>query len=109
MCETIAGLLYEAQSHYKEALVSFCLALSIEPDFIPGMVSTAEVLRKLGTGSLPIARSFLMSALRLEPTNHQAWWNLGQLAKEEGSLQQAAEYFQAACELESTAPVQSFV
>ncbi|KAK4770971.1 hypothetical protein SAY87_031503 [Trapa incisa] len=105
-----SGLLYEAQSNYNKALASFSLALSIKPDYVPSMVSTAEVLMKQGTCcSLPIARSFLMSALRLEPTNHQAWWNLGLLAKEEGSLQQAAEYFQAAYELESTAPVQSFV
>ncbi|XP_031388996.1 protein NPGR1 [Punica granatum] len=104
-----SGLLYEARSLHKEALVSYCHALALEPDYVPSMVSTAEVLMKLGTYSLPIARSFLMSALRLEPTNHQAWWNLGLLSKKEGSLQQAVEFFQAAYELQSTAPVQSFV
>lgn len=106
---TFAGVLFEGQSKLKEALISFSVSLSIEPDYVPSIVSTAEVLMKLGTGSLPIARSFLMNALRLEPTNHEAWLNLGQLSKMEGSLQQAAEFFQAAYELQLSAPVQSFV
>ncbi|KAJ4839012.1 Protein npgr1 [Turnera subulata] len=102
------GMLFEAQSLYKEALVSFFLSLSVEPEYVPSIVSTAEVLMKLGTQSLPIARSFLMNALRLDPTNHEAWLNLGLISKKEGSLQQAAEFFQAAHELKLSAPVQSF-
>lgn len=103
------GISLEAQSLYKEALVSFSVSLSIEPDYVPSIVSTAEVLMKFGKPSLPIARSFLMNALRLEPTNHEAWLNLGLVSKMEGSLQQAADYFQAAYELKLSAPIQSFV
>ncbi|KDO81501.1 hypothetical protein CISIN_1g005603mg [Citrus sinensis] len=103
------GMLFEAQSQYKEALVSFSISLAIEPDYIPSIISTAEILMKLGRQSMPIARSFLMNALRLEPTNHDAWMNLGLISKMEGSLQQAADYFQAAYELKLSAPVQSFV
>ncbi|KAF8024628.1 hypothetical protein BT93_F1717 [Corymbia citriodora subsp. variegata] len=103
------GLVFEAQSLYKEALVSFSLSLSLEPDYVPSIVSTAEVLMKLGSPSLPIARSFLMSALRKEPTNHEAWFNLGKLSKMEGSLHQAADFFQAAYELKLSAPVENFV
>lgn len=106
--QKFAGMLFVAQSLYKEALVSFAVSLSIETDYVPSIVSTAEVLMKLGSQSLPIARSFLMNALRLDPTNHQAWMNLGLLSKMEGSLQQAADYFQAAYELKLSAPVQSF-
>ncbi|MCD7458371.1 hypothetical protein HAX54_038035 [Datura stramonium] len=47
-----------------------------------------------------------MNALRLEPANHEAWFNLGKIAKMEGSLQQAADFFQAAHELKLSAPVQ---
>ncbi|KAJ0024075.1 hypothetical protein Pint_08643 [Pistacia integerrima] len=103
------GMLLEAQSLHKEALVSFSISLSIEPDYVPSIVSTAEILMKLGGQSLPIARSFLMNALRLDPTNHDAWMNLGLISKMEGSLQQAADYFQAAYELKLSTPVQSFV
>ncbi|KAL7175634.1 hypothetical protein ACSBR2_029266 [Camellia fascicularis] len=103
------GNLFKAQSLYKEALVAFTIALSIEPYYVPTIVSTAVVLMKMGSRSLPIARSFLMNALRLEPTNHDAWWNLGLVCKMEGSMQQAADFFQAAHELKMSAPVQSFV
>ncbi|KAL6995350.1 hypothetical protein U1Q18_005488 [Sarracenia purpurea var. burkii] len=103
------GKLLEAQARYKEALAAFTIALCAEPDFVPTIVSSAEVLMKMGSQSLPIARSFLMSALRLEPTNHEAWWNLGLVCKMEGSVQHAAEFFQAAHELMTSAPVQSFV
>ncbi|CAJ1973471.1 unnamed protein product [Sphenostylis stenocarpa] len=104
----ITGVVLEAQSLYKEAFVSFSISLSIEPDYIPSIISTAELLMKLGMQSLPIARSFLMNALRLEPTNHDAWFNLGLVSKTEGLLQQAAEFFQAAYELELSSPVQKF-
>ncbi|RDY09401.1 Protein NPGR1 [Mucuna pruriens] len=104
----ITGLLFEAQSLHKEAFVSFSVSLSIEPDYIPSIISTAKLLLKLGMQSLPIARSFLMNALRLDPTNHDAWFNLGLVLKMEGSSQQAADCFQAACEMKLSAPVQKF-
>ncbi|KAI7745915.1 hypothetical protein M8C21_005543 [Ambrosia artemisiifolia] len=104
------GLLFEAKSLHNEALIAFSVALSIEPDYVPSIVSTAETLMKMGgTETLPIARSFLMNSLRLEPTNHDAWFNLALICKKEGFLLQAADFFQAAHELESSAPVQSFV
>lgn len=92
---------------YKEALISFSLSLSIQPDYVPSIVSTAGVLMKFGNRSLPIARSFLMNALRLEPTNHEAWLSLGLVSKSQGLFQQAAEFFQAAHELKMSAPVQA--
>ncbi|XP_057974954.1 protein NPGR1 [Malania oleifera] len=103
------GMLFEARSLYKEALVSFSVSLSIEPDYVPSIVSTAVVLMKLGSDSLSIARSYLMNALRLEPTNHEAWLTLGLVSKMEGSMEQAADCFQAAYELMGSAPVQNFV
>ncbi|KAJ6709707.1 PROTEIN NPGR1 [Salix koriyanagi] len=101
------GMVFECQSLHKEALVSFSVSLSVEPDYVPSIVATAEVLMKLGTQSFPIARSFLMHALRLDPTNHEAWLNLGLISKMEGSLKQAAEFFQAAYELKLSAPILS--
>ncbi|KAJ6404951.1 hypothetical protein OIU84_013012 [Salix udensis] len=101
------GMLFECQSLHKEALVSFSVSLSVEPDYVPSIVATAEVLMKLGTQSFPIARSFLMHALRLDPTNHEAWLNLGLISKMEGSLKQAAEFFQPAYELKLSAPILS--
>lgn len=103
------GMLFEAREMHKEALLAFTIALSIEPDFVPAIVSTAAVSMKMGSKYLPIARSFLMNALQLEPTNHEAWLNLGLVAKMEGLIHQAADFFQAAHDLKMSAPVQSFV
>ncbi|CAN0905698.1 Protein NPGR1 [Linum grandiflorum] len=103
------GTSLEAQELYREALVSFSMSLSIEPDYVPSLVSTAAVLMNLGGESIPIARSFLMNALRLDPTSHEAWMNLGLISKQQGSLQQAADCFQAAYELKLSAPVESFI
>lgn len=105
----VAGRVFEGKEEYKEAMAAYSVCLSIEPDYVPSIVSTAETLLKMGNQSLPIAKSLLMNALRLEPTNHDAWFNLGLLYKMEGSMQQAADSFQAAHELNLSAPVQSFL
>ncbi|URE36075.1 TPR [Musa troglodytarum] len=108
-CWHSKGKLLEAQSKQQEALIALLVSLSIEPDYVPSMVSMAAILRTRGGKSLATARSLLMNALRLEPTNHEAWMNLGFISKAEGSLHQAADCFQAAYELRQSTPVQNFV
>ena len=102
------GLLLEAQFLHKEALMAFSFALSIDPDYVPSMVCMAGILRNIGGNSLSIARTYLRNALRLEPTNHRAWLSLGLVLKAEGSLQEAADCFQAAYELRELSPIQDF-
>lgn len=97
-----AGILAKARSLYKDAFVAFSVSLSIEPNHVPSLISTAEVLVELGGASLPIARSFLMNALQLEPTNYDAWMSHGLILKKEGLESQAADCFQAAVELKSS-------
>ncbi|KAF8673653.1 hypothetical protein HU200_048398 [Digitaria exilis] len=107
-CWHVRGLLLEAQSLHQEALMAFSFALSIDPDYVPGMVCMAGILQNIGGNSLPIARTFLRNALRLEPTNHRAWFSLGLVLKSEGSLLEAADCFQAAYELRELSPIQDF-
>lgn len=104
----LAGRLFEAKQEYKDAIAAFVVSLSIAPDYVPSIVSTAQTLMKMSNSSLHIAKSFLMNALRLEPTSHEAWSSLGLVYKREGSMQQAADAFQAAHELELSSPVQGF-
>ncbi|XP_022155657.1 protein NPGR2 isoform X2 [Momordica charantia] len=107
----ITGVLYEAKGLYKEALKAFVAALDIDPIHVPSLVSSAMVIKQLGHGSHPVIRSFLMDALRLDQTNHAAWYNLGLFYKSEGtksSLAEAVECFEAATFLEETAPVEPF-
>ncbi|KAI9386728.1 hypothetical protein POPTR_010G068700v4 [Populus trichocarpa] len=104
------GLLYEAKGLHQEALKAFKAALDAEPNHVPSLVSTACVLRRLGSQSIPIIRSFLTDAIRLDKANHSAWYNLGLLYKADPSASalEAAECFEAAAFLEDSAPVESF-
>ncbi|WCJ24086.1 no pollen germination related 2 [Euphorbia peplus] len=104
------GLLYQAKGLLQEALKAFRAALDVEPTHIPSLISTASVLQQLGSESMPIIRSFLTDALRLDKMNHCAWYNLGMLNKADptSSATEAAECFEAAAHLEETAPVEPF-
>ncbi|KAK6914126.1 hypothetical protein RJ641_021447 [Dillenia turbinata] len=104
------GLLYEAKGLPKEALKAYGNALDVEPTHVPSLISIATVLQKLGNQSLPIVRSFLTDALRLDRTNPYAWYNLGLLYKAEigSSATEAVDFFEAAALLQESAPVEPF-
>ncbi|GMH16461.1 hypothetical protein Nepgr_018302 [Nepenthes gracilis] len=109
-CWHLAGMLSKARSLHREALGAFSVSLSMDPDYVPSIIAAAQVLIEFGgCNALPIARSLLMNALQLAPTNHDAWFNLGLIAKQEGLISQAADCFQAAAELKSSAPVENFL
>ncbi|XP_030506686.2 protein NPGR2 isoform X2 [Cannabis sativa] len=94
------GLLYEAKGLHRDALNSFRKALDV----------TACILRLLGGHPLPVVKSFLMDALRIDRANPSAWYNLGLLYKADlgASPLEAAECFEAAALLEETAPIEPF-
>lgn len=104
------GLLQEAKGQQREALKAFERALAIDPSHAPSLVSTAVVLRRVGTVSPAIVRNFLTEAIHHDRMNASAWHNLGLLYKEVvvGSALEAAECFEAALSLEETAPVEPF-
>ncbi|XP_051126888.1 protein NPGR2-like isoform X2 [Andrographis paniculata] len=106
-----AGLLLEAKGLHKEALKSFEKALDMDPNHVPSLISTAAVLRQISNQSMPVVKSFLTDALRLDRTNSAAWYNLGLLYKSEGSsalAMEAAECFEAATLLQESEPVEPF-
>ncbi|TVU48457.1 hypothetical protein EJB05_08095 [Eragrostis curvula] len=104
------GKLHEVKGLLKEALQAYSTALDLEPKHVPSLISTATVLRQRGEKPLSSARCFLTDALRLDRTNHAAWFNLGLLYEDEGgsSALEAAECFKAAALLEETAPAEPF-
>ncbi|CAN0885831.1 Protein NPGR2 [Linum grandiflorum] len=104
----IMGSLYEKKGLLKEALKAFIAALSIDPNHVASLVSTAVVLRKLGGTSSEVLKSFLMGALRIDRMNVTAWYDLGLVQKDEGLLMEAADCFEAATFLEETEPVEPF-
>lgn len=101
------GLLYEAKGKDKEAQQSFWEALDIDPYHVPSLISVAKLLMKVGDQSLlPVARSFVRQAIRVDRTNHTAWYTLGLLLNSEPV--EAVECFEAAICLVETAPVEPF-
>ncbi|KAM0921657.1 hypothetical protein ACQ4PT_006624 [Festuca glaucescens] len=101
------GDMHEIQAQTQHALAAYLNALSTEVDHVPSKVSIGALLSKQGPKYLPVARSFLSDALRLEPTNRAAWFYLGQVHKNDGRLADAADCFQAASMLEESDPVES--
>lgn len=104
------GLLHQAKGQREEALTSFEKALDVDPNHVPSLISTAIVLRELSDQSLPVAKSFITDALRLDRTNPCAWYNLGLVYKAEhgSSALEAAECFEAAIMLQESEPVEPF-
>ncbi|KAJ3682374.1 hypothetical protein LUZ60_014947 [Juncus effusus] len=106
----LTGELNEAKGYQKEALNAYTKVLDLDPTHVPSLLSTAVVLQKIGNRTILAVRSYLTDALRLDRTNHIAWFQLGLLYQSEGatSAVDAAECFQAASVLEETAPVEPF-
>ncbi|XP_008777058.1 protein NPG1-like [Phoenix dactylifera] len=102
------GSMYEARGETKDALAAYSNALLMELDNVPCKVSIGCLLSKKSSKSLPVARSFLLDALRLEPTNRLAWCYLGLVHRDDGRLADAADCFLAASMLEESDPVEGF-
>ncbi|KAG4992281.1 Tetratricopeptide repeat protein 7A [Glycine soja] len=101
-------VLFEGRGQNEEALCATINAILLEPNYVPCKILMGALFQKLGTKHLAIARSLLSDALRIEPTNRKAWYNLGLLHKHEGRISDAADCFQAASMLEESDPIESF-
>ncbi|KAJ3681320.1 hypothetical protein LUZ60_015809 [Juncus effusus] len=102
------GSIHESQELIQDALASYSDGLSMDLDHAPCKVSIGALLSKKGPKSLPVSRSFLSDALRLEPTNRTAWFYLGLVHREDCRPVDAADCFQAAAMLEESDPIESF-
>lgn len=102
------GVIHEARGKIQEALAAYCNALSLDLDHVDSKVSIGVMLWKMDPKSLPVARSFLSDALRLEPTNRLAWYYLGMVYKDDGRITDASDCFQAASMLEESDPIESY-
>ncbi|XP_078169123.1 tetratricopeptide repeat (TPR)-containing protein [Carex rostrata] len=102
------GSMHEAQESVHDALASYANGLSMDLNHAPCKVSIGALLSKRGAKSLPVSRSFLSDALRLEPTNCSAWYYLGMVHGDDGRASDAADCFQAAAMLDESDPIESF-
>uniref|UniRef100_A0A2P2PJQ1 Uncharacterized protein n=1 Tax=Rhizophora mucronata TaxID=61149 RepID=A0A2P2PJQ1_RHIMU len=102
------GIMWRGREQVQEALCAFVNALLLEPSFVPSKIVIAAMLSKMGSNGLPVARSLLSDALRIEPTNRTAWYYLGMVHKDDGRIADAVDCFQAASMLQESDPVESF-
>ncbi|KAJ0976438.1 hypothetical protein J5N97_018403 [Dioscorea zingiberensis] len=77
------GFMHEARGETQEASASYFDALSIDLGHTHSKVSLASLLWKRGSKALPVARTFLSDALRVEPTNRMAWYYLGMVHRDD--------------------------
>ncbi|KAF9597126.1 hypothetical protein IFM89_015955 [Coptis chinensis] len=104
----LPSVTYEERGRTQKALSAYSNALVVDPCHVPSKVSVGALLWKMDTKSLPVARSFLSDALRLEPTNRFAWHYMGMVHRNDGRVADAADCFQAASMLEESDPIESF-
>lgn len=107
-CVILPGVMYEGRGQIQEALHAYLNALLVEPSNVPCKILVGALFAKMGPKGLPVARSLLSDALRLEPTNRKAWYYLGVVHRDDGRVADAADCFQAASMLEESDPVESF-
>lgn len=102
------GILHEKQGRVNDALAAYINALLLEPKYVPCKILIGSILCEMGPKMLPVARTLLSDALRIEPTNHMAWYQLGKVHKVDGRMADAVDCFQAASILEESEPIESF-
>ncbi|WJX88228.1 Protein npg1 [Trifolium repens] len=102
------GVVFGGRGQNDEALAAAANAVLVEPSHVPSKILMASLMLKNGPSALPVSRSILSDALRIEPTNRSAWYYLGLTHKDDGRLADAADCFQAAAMLEESDPIESF-
>ncbi|KAL2465139.1 tetratricopeptide repeat (TPR)-containing protein [Abeliophyllum distichum] len=102
------GVMHERRGQHNEALAAYINALLLEPNYVPCKILLGALLVKMGSKMLPVARTLLSDALRIEPTNRMAWYHLGLVHKDDGRIADAVDCFQAASMLEESDPIEGF-
>ncbi|CAN4098279.1 unnamed protein product [Withania somnifera] len=102
------GMMFERQGENDKALAAYLNALLVDPNHVQCKILLGSLLTKRGSKMLPLAKALLADALRIEPTNHVAWYHLGMVHRDDGRLADSADCFQAASILEESHPVEPF-
>ncbi|KAI3744835.1 hypothetical protein L1987_57928 [Smallanthus sonchifolius] len=91
-----------------EALATYVNSLLVEANYVSSKISIGAIMSDGGLPMLPVARTMLSDALRLEPTNRMAWLYMGFVHKLVGRLSDSIDSFQAASMLEESDPIETF-
>jgi tetratricopeptide (TPR) repeat protein len=96
----------EAQDDLNSAQLHYENALAFDPMHTKSLIRMGRIERKLGRYVL--AHDYLTSALRIDSTVHEAWFQLGLVLKTQGRLEDASQHFLTALELERNSPALTF-
>lgn len=102
------GVMLQGRGQVEEAMSSYINALLLDPSFVRCKILIGALLSKRDSNALPVARSILSDALKIEPTNRMAWYYLGIIHRVDGRIADAADCFQAASMLEESDPIENF-
>ncbi|KAG6785937.1 hypothetical protein POTOM_007528 [Populus tomentosa] len=103
-----AGVMLQGRGQVEEAMSSYINALLLDPSYVRCKILIGALLSKRDSNALPVARSILSDALKIEPTNRMAWYYLGIIHRVDGRIADAADCFQAASMLEESDPIENF-
>lgn len=102
------GVMLQGRGQVEEAMSAYINALLLDPSFVRCKILIGALLSKRDSNALPVARSILSDALKIEPTNRMAWYYLGIIHRVDGRIADAADCFQAASMLEESDPIENF-
>lgn len=102
------GVMLQGRGQVEEAMSAYINALLFDPSFVRCKILIGALLSKRDSNALPVARSILSDALKIEPTNRMAWYYLGIIHRVDGRIADAADCFQAASMLEESDPIENF-
>ncbi|KAF2290694.1 hypothetical protein GH714_015033 [Hevea brasiliensis] len=104
----LRSFMHQGRGEVQDAMCSYINAFLLEPSYVPCKILIGALLSKMGSDALPVARSMLSDALRIEPTNRMAWYYLGMVHRDDGRMADATDCFLAASMLEESDPIESF-
>jgi len=103
----LKGAIHQHREEWEDAKSCYQNSLSIYPRHLASQQALGVLHLKLGSPRL--AELTLRSAIRLDPTSHLSWYNLGLVMETiEGGEEIAANCFATAQSLESSSPILPF-
>lgn len=95
-------------NHTSLALRHYESALALDANHVPSLVGLGILENRRDGGNLVLAYGYLTSALQVDATCHDAWYEMGLILEKQNKPSLAAEHFLTCVELERTAPIGSF-
>ncbi|KAF8058841.1 NPG1 [Scenedesmus sp. PABB004] len=104
-----AGCVAAARKDAVAAKAAYKAALAVDAAHPPALLSLGALLRRQGDPhDLSVAASLLTDALRYEPLNHVAWFNLGLARNLQGHTAEGERHLFTAVTLAAAAPVLAY-